>query len=50
MNSANAYGVLDVDSMVYYQRRVEYDVEEAQRRILAAGLPEMLARRLGEGI
>ena len=45
-----AYGVLDVDSMVYYQRRVEYDVEEAQRRILAAGLPEMLARRLGEGI
>ena len=36
--------------MVYYQRRVEYDVEEAQRRILAAGLPEMLARRLGEGI
>ena len=42
--------MLDVDSMVYYQRRVEYDVEEAQRRILAAGLPEMLARRLGEGI
>lgn len=34
-----AYGVLDEDSMVYYQRRVEYDVAEAQRRILAAGLP-----------
>ncbi|MFR1320892.1 MAG: metallophosphoesterase family protein [Akkermansia sp.] len=45
-----AYGILDTDGMVYYQRRVEYDVEEAQRRILAAGLPDMLARRLGEGI
>ena len=45
-----AYGVLDEDSMVYYQRRVEYDVAEAQRRILAAGLPDMLARRLGEGM
>lgn len=29
-----AYGILDTDGMVYYQRRVEYDVEEAQRRIL----------------
>ena len=45
-----AYGVLDEDSMVYYQRRVEYDVAEAQRRILAAGLPDMLARRLEEGM
>ena len=45
-----AYGILDTDGIVYYQPRVEYDVEEAQRRILAAGLPDMLARRLGEGI
>ena len=45
-----AYGILDTNGMVYYQRRVEYDLEEAQRRILAAGLPDMLARRLGEGI
>ncbi len=49
-NPRAAYGVLDEDSMVYYQRRVEYDVAEAQRRILAAGLPDMLARRLGEGM
>lgn len=43
-----AYGILDTNGMVYYQRRVEYDLEEAQRRILAAGLPDMLARDWGK--
>jgi hypothetical protein len=31
------------------QRRVEYDLETAQRKIIAAGLPHMLAERLGLG-
>lgn len=45
-----AYGIFDDSSMIYCQRRIEYDVQEAQKRILAAGLPEMLATRLGEGV
>ena len=31
-------------------RRVEYDIAAAQSRILTAGLPESLARRLSEGL
>lgn len=34
---------------VLYHRRVEYDLAGAQRGILAAGLPESLAIRLGNG-
>lgn len=30
-------------------RRVQYDIEAAQKKILAAGLPPVLARRLGAG-
>ncbi|MEZ5353512.1 MAG: metallophosphoesterase family protein [Bryobacteraceae bacterium] len=44
-----AWGLLDPDrgSMVYH--RVEYDVQGAQAKILAAGLPEVLAFRLAIG-
>ena len=41
-SEAGAAGVL-------YHRRVEYDLAGAQRGILAAGLPESLAIRLGNG-
>jgi diadenosine tetraphosphatase ApaH/serine/threonine PP2A family protein phosphatase len=30
-------------------KRVSYDVETAQRKIRAAGLPDMLAERLAHG-
>lgn len=30
-------------------KRVEYDIQRAQKKILKAGLPEILAHRLGEG-
>jgi predicted phosphodiesterase len=45
-----AYGVLDTSTRVVESRRVEYDIGEAQRRILDAGLPPRLAARLDRGI
>jgi diadenosine tetraphosphatase ApaH/serine/threonine PP2A family protein phosphatase len=44
-----AYCVYDTDREVVEQRRVEYDLETAQRKIRAAGLPERLADRLAYG-
>jgi diadenosine tetraphosphatase ApaH/serine/threonine PP2A family protein phosphatase len=44
-----AYGVLDTDRGAIRMRRVPYDVEAAQKRIRAAGLPEWLAARLSKG-
>jgi predicted phosphodiesterase len=44
-----AFGVLDVERMDITMCRVEYAVERAQSRILAAGLPEALAHRLAIG-
>jgi predicted phosphodiesterase len=44
-----AYGVLDMDRRVLRLRRVAYDIAEAQRRILHAGLPRALAARLALG-
>lgn len=44
-----AYGVVDTDKETLAILRVEYDVERAQRKILEAGLPEMLAERLSVG-
>jgi predicted phosphodiesterase len=44
-----AYGVIDLERNVIYLRRVAYDVEGAQKRILGAGLPAWLAMRLGRG-
>lgn len=43
------YAVLDTDAGTVTYHRVQYDVPEVQRRILAAGLPEALAARLAQG-
>jgi diadenosine tetraphosphatase ApaH/serine/threonine PP2A family protein phosphatase len=44
-----SYGILDTDRAVWSVRRVAYDVAAAQRKIRAAGLPELLADRLAVG-
>ncbi len=44
-----AYAVYDSDSQTIALSRVAYPVVLAQARILAAGLPDVLARRLGLG-
>ena len=44
-----AYLLFDVEQMSIEFRRVEYDLEGAQRRIVDAGLPPELARRLAKG-
>jgi hypothetical protein len=42
--------VYDTTARQFELRRVEYDVETAQKKIIAAGLPERLAVRLGVGV
>ena len=44
-----AYGIVDVDARRLIFRRVDYDIKTAQQRILSAGLPERMARRLDRG-
>ena len=44
-----AFGVLDQGAGTIELRRVEYDIESAQRRIIEAGLPLFLAERLETG-
>jgi diadenosine tetraphosphatase ApaH/serine/threonine PP2A family protein phosphatase len=44
-----AFGQLDTERAVLTMRRVAYDVGAAQAKILSAGLPEVLARRLALG-
>ena len=44
-----AFAVFDCDKWVVTFFRVPYDVQRAQRKILAANLPERLAQRLQEG-
>jgi len=44
-----AYGVIDTEARVLTVKRVEYDVAITQAKILAAGLPEVLAHRLAIG-
>lgn len=44
-----AYGVVDTDAKSLTVLRVEYDMALAQAKILAAGLPEVLAHRLAIG-
>lgn len=43
------YAIYDSDTAVVTLRRVEYDVASAQQAVLAVGLPEYLAERLGTG-
>ncbi len=44
-----AYGIYHGERNVVEQRRVEYDLATAQRKIRAAGLPDRLADRLAVG-
>lgn len=44
-----AYAILDTDARTLTIFRVDYDLPAAQAKILAAGLPEVLAQRLGMG-
>ena len=44
-----AFGVLDTESRTLTVVRVTYDVATAQAKIIAAGLPEVLAQRLAIG-
>jgi predicted phosphodiesterase len=45
-----AYAIYDPDKRLVSLCRVEYDVASAQKKILNAGLPELLALRLGAGL
>ncbi|CAN5483297.1 metallophosphoesterase family protein [soil metagenome] len=44
-----AYCILHTDRLVVEERRVKYDLDTAQRKIRAAGLPDRLADRLAVG-
>lgn len=48
-NPKCSYVVYDVDEGTIEQRRLDYDIATAQKKILAAGLPERLAERLAYG-
>jgi len=48
-DSRAAYAIVDVDRKVVTLYRVAYPIEAAQKKILDAGLPPMLAYRLGMG-
>jgi predicted phosphodiesterase len=45
-----AYAVYQPEARLVTLCRAEYDVETAQKKILKAGLPELLAARLGAGV
>lgn len=45
-----AYAICDTDTRMVSIRRVKYDIASTQRKIRAAGLPEMLAHRLSLGV
>lgn len=40
------YGIYEPESRIFEFRRIPYEIEKAQRKIIAAGLPELLAARL----
>ena len=44
-----AFGILDTAANTLTIRRVDYDINAAQSKIIAAGLPDVLAQRLGAG-
>ena len=46
----SAYLLLDLEAQRAAFRRVEYDIEQTQREMREAGLPEMLAARLALGL
>ena len=48
-NSRASYCIYHIESNVVEERRVKYDIETAQRKIIDAGLPRLLAERLALG-
>ena len=44
-----AYCIYDIETNSVEQRRVKYDLETAQKKIIKAGLPPLLAERLAIG-
>jgi diadenosine tetraphosphatase ApaH/serine/threonine PP2A family protein phosphatase len=48
-NPRAAYAVADTDARAVDLVRVEYDIKAAQGKVIGAGLPELLARRLTAG-
>jgi predicted phosphodiesterase len=44
-----SYGVFDSEEKTWQLHRVEYDIPDVQKRIIAAGFPERHATRLAEG-
>lgn len=48
-NSKASYGVIDTEKRGFNLRRVGYDIGTAQKKILAAGLPPILAERISKG-
>ena len=48
-NPKCAYVIYDMDAQTIELRRLDYDIETAQAKIRAAGLPERLAERLAYG-
>ena len=44
-----SYCIYDTDRKTVHFRRIEYDIQTAQAKIIAAGLPEFLAERLAQG-
>jgi predicted phosphodiesterase len=48
-DSRASFAIFDSDSEYIEIVRVDYDIKKAQRKILDAGLPEILATRLGYG-
>lgn len=45
----SSYCIYDTDNQIIHFRRIEYDIKTTQEKIIAAGLPEVLASRLAEG-
>lgn len=48
-NPDASWGVLDSDRMTFQVRRVAYDVEAVQRKMIDLGLPDVLSQRLRIG-
>ncbi len=48
-NPDAAWAMLDTDEMTYQLTRVAYDIDEVNRKITTAGLPEFLGERLRVG-
>ncbi len=49
-DSRAAYAICDTTAQTVAIKRVQYDIASVQRKIRAAGLPEMLAHRLSLGV